>query len=127
MNAVLIVQVAHQYYGLPLNAVVEVIPILAVTPVPNRPPDWLGVANIRGTLMPVIDARLHFGWPAPLPSLAAPLVILQVESQPLALLVDSVERIVHFSDDAAVQLYNEQVVVIIDPKVFFSKVNHEQT
>lgn len=128
MSAVLLVQIAHHYYGVPLDAVVEVIPILAVSPVPDMPTDWLGVANIRGRVTSVIDGRLHFGFPSIVPSLTAPIVILRHDQQQTALLVDSVERIIHFSDDATVQLYNEQVVVIIEPKVFFAKkVNHEQT
>ena len=38
--------------------VVEILPLPQLTPVPGAQPWMLGVANIRGTLLPVVDLRL---------------------------------------------------------------------
>ncbi len=37
--------------------VVEILPLPALTPVPGAQPWMLGVANVRGTLLPVVDLR----------------------------------------------------------------------
>ncbi|GHD74410.1 pilus biogenesis protein [Luteimonas padinae] len=40
------------------DEVVEILPLPQLTPVPGAQPWMLGVANIRGTLLPVVDLRL---------------------------------------------------------------------
>lgn len=37
--------------------VIEILPLPAVTPVPGAQPWLLGVANVRGTLLPVVDLK----------------------------------------------------------------------
>jgi len=39
------------------DEVVEILPMPAVTPVPGAQPWMLGVANVRGTLLPVVDLK----------------------------------------------------------------------
>ncbi|MES2857828.1 MAG: chemotaxis protein CheW [Pseudomonadota bacterium] len=39
------------------DEVVEILPLPAVTPVPGSQPWMLGVANVRGTLLPVVDLK----------------------------------------------------------------------
>jgi twitching motility protein PilI len=38
--------------------VVEILPVPAITPVPGALPWMLGVANVRGNLLPIIDLKL---------------------------------------------------------------------
>ncbi|KFN48920.1 chemotaxis protein CheW [Arenimonas composti] len=40
------------------DEVVEILPLPAVTPVPGAQPWMLGVANVRGNLVPVVDLKL---------------------------------------------------------------------
>jgi twitching motility protein PilI len=39
------------------DEVMEILPLPAVTPVPGAQPWMLGVANVRGTLLPVVDLK----------------------------------------------------------------------
>jgi len=39
------------------DEVVEILPMPAITPVPGAQPWMLGVANVRGTLLPVVDLK----------------------------------------------------------------------
>lgn len=39
------------------DEVVEIIPLPATTPVPGSAPWMLGVANVRGTLLPIVDLK----------------------------------------------------------------------
>ncbi len=51
-------------YALPLEGVREVVRAVAVAQLPGAPPAVLGVVDLRGTLVPVVDLRARFGLPA---------------------------------------------------------------
>ncbi len=54
----------HEEYGLPVLKVREIIKVMDITQVPQVPPHVRGVINLRGKVIPVIDLRLKFGFPA---------------------------------------------------------------
>ena len=47
------VRVAGEHYALPVEDVLEVAELRAITPVPGAPPAVLGVRNLRGQVLPV--------------------------------------------------------------------------
>ncbi len=51
-------------YGLPVLKVREIIKVMDITQVPQVPAHVRGVINLRGKVIPVIDLRLKFGFPA---------------------------------------------------------------
>ncbi len=51
-------------YGLPVLKVREIIKVMDITHVPQVPPHVRGVINLRGKVIPVVDLRLKFGFPA---------------------------------------------------------------
>jgi len=48
-------------YAVPLLSVKEVIALPEVTPVPHTPPHFLGIMNLRGQVISIVDLRLKFG------------------------------------------------------------------
>ena len=50
----------HEFYGLPVLRVREIIRLVEITPVPHMPPYVKGVINLRGKLVPVMDLRIRF-------------------------------------------------------------------
>ncbi len=51
--------VGDEWYGIDLNAIVEILHAFEVIPVPHLPPAFAGVTNLRGESLPVVDlARL---------------------------------------------------------------------
>lgn len=48
-------------YAIPLHSVKEVIAMPEITPVPYTPPHFLGIMNLRGQVISVIDLRLKLG------------------------------------------------------------------
>jgi purine-binding chemotaxis protein CheW len=48
-------------YGVPVLKVREIIKVMDITRVPQVPPHVLGVINLRGKVIPVIDLRRKFG------------------------------------------------------------------
>lgn len=47
-------------YAIPLLGVREVIAVPEITPVPHTPPHFLGMMNLRGQVISIIDLRLKF-------------------------------------------------------------------
>lgn len=54
----LIFRVGTQYYGSPLEEITEVVEPFEVTPSPNSPKEFLGMINLRGEIISVIDLRV---------------------------------------------------------------------
>ena len=52
---------AGEEYGIDILRVQEIKGLDSVTEIPNTPDFVLGVINLRGTVIPVVDLRLRFG------------------------------------------------------------------
>lgn len=55
---------AYETYGIEVTYVREVYPLNAFTPLPCTPPFVLGIVNIRGQLLSVVDLKTFFDLPA---------------------------------------------------------------
>jgi purine-binding chemotaxis protein CheW len=87
-------QVAGREYGLPLGQVVEVLQMVAITPVPEAPPWVAGVINLRGRVIPMVDLRPRVGLPPTQPDPAAVFVVASSGERTVGVLADSVAEVV---------------------------------
>jgi len=84
-------------YAIPLLDVREVIAVPETTPVPFTPAHFLGIMNLRGQVISVIDLRTKFGIkPAASPENAV--IICDIGSTCLGVLVDSINSVVSPDD-----------------------------
>jgi purine-binding chemotaxis protein CheW len=60
---VLVFELAYEQYGIDTAFVREVCPLVDLTPVPGVPAFVLGIVNIRGHILSIVDLRLFFGLP----------------------------------------------------------------
>ena len=63
------------------------------TPMPHSPPEVLGVMNLRGSVIPVIDLARRLGMPPTVPNERSAIVVAEVHGMVLGLLVDQVSDI----------------------------------
>lgn len=77
-------------YVVPGDEVREVLTSPSLTRVPGAAEWLLGVANVRGELMPLCDLRRLAGYPAPAPGRDARVVVFQHPQGPMGFLVDGV-------------------------------------
>jgi twitching motility protein PilI len=70
-----------------------------VTRVPGSKPWVLGLANVRGSLLPVVDMQVYLGGKPIVPSKAARILVLRLRGLVVGLLVPSVQGMRHFSTD----------------------------
>ena len=57
-------QLAEEQYGIDILRVREILAVVDVTALPNTPSHVLGVVNLRGRIIPVVDLRQKFGMQA---------------------------------------------------------------
>src|SRR5574337_1469211 len=79
-----------QRYALPLDDVEWVVPMVAVSPLPKAPAVAVGVINLPGKIIPVLDVRRRFGLPSRDYGLTAHLLVARTIRRSLALPVDAV-------------------------------------
>lgn len=86
---VLVCSCGDERYGLPLDAVAQVLPARACTPVPGAPPALLGVIALSGAVVGVLGLGRALGRSGAAPE-DGHFVTLRGGSAPLALAVDRV-------------------------------------
>ncbi|MFP4155104.1 MAG: chemotaxis protein CheW [Halothiobacillaceae bacterium] len=85
-------------FGVDIRGIQEVLAFRAVTPVPRDADDMLGVINLRGRVIPVMDLRRHFRMHCAKPDVDTCIVIVQVQvdddSAAVGILADRVHEVV---------------------------------
>ncbi|MBB3471918.1 chemotaxis protein CheW [Sphingomonas sp. BK345] len=84
---------AEERFAAPLAQVKEIIRVPDMVRMPLSPAALLGLANLRGTVMPVLDLRHLSGLPAVLADEASRVVVLD-HGHPVGLMVDRVANVV---------------------------------
>lgn len=89
-------------YALDILRVREIRGFSPVTHIPEAPHHTLGVLNLRGAIVPVIDMRRRLGIASIEPTALTVIIVLSVESsrgaRDFGLVVDSVSDVVDFAD-----------------------------
>ena len=81
-------------YGINVMQVQEVLRVTEIAPVPGAPPYVLGIINLRGNVVTVIDTRSRFGLPGTERDDSSRIVIIESDHQVVGILVDSVAEVV---------------------------------
>lgn len=82
-------------YGINVMQVQEVLRHTEIAPVPGAPSYVLGIINLRGNVVTVIDTRQRFGLGAAPVTDATRVVIIEADKQVIGILVDSVAEVVY--------------------------------
>lgn len=82
-----------QAFGLDVLTVQEVLCLPALAPVPGAPPECLGVINLRGRIIPVIDLRQLLARPYGEDAETTRLVVVDDGDEAVALKVDQVGEV----------------------------------
>jgi len=90
-------QVGRQWYGVPVEAVIEVLQLVALDELPATKSDVLGLLTLRNIVMPVIDLRRRFMLDDAALGLDTPLIAIQNNGQHFAIVVDMVDDVIDAS------------------------------
>jgi purine-binding chemotaxis protein CheW len=90
-------KLADEVFALDISRVREVLDKTSVTKVPQAPEFMLGVINLRGSVVPVVDMRLKFGMSRTETTVNTCIIIVEIEidgeATVLGALVDSVQEV----------------------------------
>jgi purine-binding chemotaxis protein CheW len=84
----------RERYALPVRSVQRIARMVEVTPLPKAPEIVLGVVNLQGRIIPVMNLRRRFGLPERETSLSDQLVFAHTSTRDVALVVDSVTGVI---------------------------------
>ena len=88
-------QLEEETYGINVMQVREVLRYTEIAPVPGAPDYVLGIINLRGNVVTVIDTRSRFGlMEGEIPDNTR-IIVIESEHQVIGILVDSVAEVVY--------------------------------
>lgn len=94
----------EQSFALSLEPISQIIPMVTITPLPQLDPCVLGVVNLRGKPVPVIDLALAFGYPKTDLKIYTPIIFVLVGGRLFGLVVDEVNGVVNLGDNQVIRL-----------------------
>lgn len=92
-------QLAGNHYAIASRYIQQVDIPAAITKVPQTPDFLLGVTNVRGTIVPVVDLRRRFGLQPIEITPRSRLLVIHLESRVVGLLVDSAREFIRIEED----------------------------
>lgn len=93
-------RVGAQWYAVDIAVVFEVANMVAIAAVPDMPKAILGMVNIRGSVVPVLDLRIRFNTPNQTLELTTPIVFLHHEQTgTYGIVVDDIDDVINLSDE----------------------------
>jgi len=87
-------------YGLPILHVQEIISVIPATPMPRTPAHIVGVVNLRGKVIPIVNLRERFGLPEVEHGSKTCIIVVYVHDRATGIVVDHVSEVVDIQADA---------------------------
>jgi purine-binding chemotaxis protein CheW len=87
-----------EVYGINVMQVQEVLRVTEIAPVPGAPSYVLGIINLRGNVVTVIDTRKRFGLPSTELDDSSRIIVIESENQVVGILVDAVAEVVELQE-----------------------------
>jgi purine-binding chemotaxis protein CheW len=89
-----LVDIGNAPFAVPADAYVELFSLPGLMPAPGAPAYVLGLANVRGTILPVVDVGARLGGPSGAVGEASAVLRLRFEAGDVGILVDAVRDFV---------------------------------
>lgn len=86
--------VAGQSFAIEVKNVIEIVGIQEITPIPQFPEYAKGIINLRGQIIPVIDARIRFKKDHKDYNERTCIIIVEVQKTLTGFIVDEVEEVI---------------------------------
>jgi purine-binding chemotaxis protein CheW len=90
-------KLGDEEYGMDIMRVQEIRSFEPPTRMANTPADILGVVNLRGVIVPIVDMRIKFNLANALYDGFTVVIVLNIGGQILGMVVDSVSDVISFT------------------------------
>ena len=102
-NLLVVFTLVGRQLALPVAVVERIVRAVEVTPVPQRSEMVLGVINLQGRIIPVLDIRTLFGSPRRELEPSDQLIIAQSPTRTVALVAEGVSGVVEYEENDAME------------------------
>lgn len=92
-------RIGNQEFCVNIMSVREIRGWTPATPMPHSPPYILGVINLRGAVLPIVDLSARLGLAEAEPTARHVIIVAQVKSRIVGLLVEAVSDILTIIDE----------------------------
>ncbi|MEL7608360.1 MAG: chemotaxis protein CheW [Bacillota bacterium] len=89
----------EQAYALALGYVQEIIGLRPITRLPKMENDILGVINLRGSIVPVIDTRQRLGMVDQKEASSSCIAVIAAMQMEVGLMIDRVDEVISIAED----------------------------
>ena len=90
-------------FGINLANAMEVGQLTSITPLPNLPHWLVGISNIRGEILSIVDLKSFFDWPTTPIKRSNPFIILHNTKIKIGILVDRIMGTMNINQDENLQ------------------------
>ncbi|MBN2797233.1 MAG: purine-binding chemotaxis protein CheW [Clostridia bacterium] len=123
--------IGKEVFALDIQYIDDIIGVQDITKVPEQPYYLMGVINLRGIIIPVIDIRLRFNKSFRAYDDRTCIIVVKIDDAQIGIVVDTVLEVINISEDEianppgheadqakqymkGIGKYNNTVVIIID-------------
>ncbi len=95
----LIFSMGNELYGIEIRYITEIIGIQPITEIPEMPEYVKGITNLRGKIIPIMDARLRFKKEVREYDDRTCIIVIETNDISIGLIVDSVSEVISLKDE----------------------------
>lgn len=86
-------KIGDEEFGVDILKVQEINRMLDITRVPNAPPYVVGVINLRGKVIPVVELRQRFGMDSKVHDKNTRIIVMELSGKIIGFVVDAVSEV----------------------------------
>ncbi len=95
-NKLLLFTLSEQRCALALSVIERIVPVVAVNPLPKAPEMVMGLINVQGRAIPVLNIRALVGLPEVGIALSDQMIIARTSRRTVAILVDNAVGVIDY-------------------------------
>lgn len=99
-NQIVVFELASELYGVSIASIESIIKMQPITKIPHSPECVVGVTNLRGKVLPVVDLRKRFGLVARDADKKSRIIVSNLNGLETGMVVDEVSEVLTVPDQA---------------------------
>lgn len=93
----------RETYGIEIRYVIEIVGIQSITKIPEVPEYIKGIINLRGKIIPVMDARLRFSMVQKEYNDRTCIIVIEINDKSMGLIVDMVSEVIAIPEGSIIE------------------------
>ena len=91
-------KLANEEFAIEVSSIEAIIKLQAITIVPHAPAHVVGVTNLRGNIVPVIDLKKRFNLPETVHNADTRIIVAILQDSKVGMVVDAVSQVMEIEE-----------------------------